>query len=233
MFLARNDASWSFGFCTGFQIDLSKYSNSLGAHREPPDQHVWYVCLFWFADQFLGESRRLKHSGGGSMQQQLSSFRGNISMQYTHDRIYSTYIYIYTYIHIYIYIFIYSGIYIHIDIPCSHDVFLHLSFTWSKDTPQSQKDSPSSRSAAKPGRQAIVAGGVDLHVAWKLHAKRTLGMIGFGSFLVSINSKGITRVFFVFFLGGGRGGDEFLTFSDNRDNHDGQHVYFVLEPEAV
>ena len=57
-------------------------------------------------------------------------------------------------------------------------------------------------------------------------------MIGFGSFLVSINSKGITRVFFCFFFWGG-GGDEFLTFSDNRDNHDGQHVYFVLEPEAV
>ena len=218
MFLARNDANWSFVFSTGFQIDLSKYSNSLGAHREPPDQHVWYVCLFWFADQFLGESRRLKHSGGDQCSNNCHLFEETYLCNthtivytahiftYIHIYIYTyIHIYIYTYIHIYIYIFIYSGIYIHIDIPCSHDVFLHLSFTWSKDTPQSQKDSPSSRSAAKPGRQAIVAGGVDLQVAWKLHAKRTLGMIGFGSFLVSINSKGITRVFFVFFFWGGGG----------------------------
>ena len=193
----------------------------------PPTNMFDMFVYFGLQINFLESLGDWSIAGGINAATTVIFLRKHIYAIHTRSYIQHIYlhIYIYTYIHIYIYIFIYSGIYIHIDIPCSHDVFLHLSFTWSKDTPQSQKDAPSSRSAAKPGRQAIVAGGVDLQVAWKLHAKRTLGMIGFGSFLVS-NSKGISRVFFF----GGGGGDEFLTFSDN---HDGQHVYFVLEPEAV
>ena len=124
MFLARNDASWSFGFCTGFQIDLSKYSNSLGAHREPPDQHVWYVCLFWFADQFLGESRRLKHSGGDQCSNNCHLFEETYLCN-THTIVYTAHIF--TYIHIYIYIYLYIFWYLY--------TYWYTMFTWCFSPP--------------------------------------------------------------------------------------------------
>ena len=180
-------------FLYRFEIDLSNESNSLGAHRESTTNIFDMFVCFGLQINVLESLRDWSIAVG--INAATSVIFLSIYTQYTVRHIYN---YIYTKYIQYIYIFTictytYDHIYnisrthIYILITCSHHVFLHLCFTGSKDTPrQSQKSAPSSPSPVKAGRQAIVTGGVDLQVAWKLYAKRTLGMIGFGCFFSAI-----------------------------------------------
>ncbi len=171
-------------FLYRFEIDLSNESNSLGAHRESTTNIFDMFVCFGLQINVLESLRDWSIAGWGSMQQQVSSFWVYIhNICHIYNYIYTKYIqYIYN-MYIYIRSYIQYITYTYILITCSHHVFLHLCFTGSKDTPrQSQKSAPSSPSPVKAGRQAIVTGGVDLQVAWKLYAKRTLGIIGFGCF---------------------------------------------------